>query len=112
MLASQIRWVNVKSPDRSSEKAYRSYGNDVSRLVVMCVLPRVAASCSVLQCVAVCCSVWQCVAACCSVLQHALSRRCITHMVTMCRTVVILKSSLASQLTTENDSKADFQDFL
>ena len=69
MLASQIKWANVKSPDRSIEKVYRSYGNDVSRLVTMCVLQCVAVCCSVLQCVAVCCSELQCVAVCCSVLQ-------------------------------------------
>jgi len=44
------------------EKVYRSYGNDVSRLVAMCVLQCIAESCSVLQCVAACCS--------CSVLQY------------------------------------------
>jgi len=33
LLASKIKWASVKSPDRSFEKVYRSYGNDVSRLV-------------------------------------------------------------------------------
>ena len=90
MLASKIKWASVKSPERSFEKVYRSYGNDVSRLVTIRVLQCVAVCCSVLQlsqCVAVCCSVLiqdglslifqQCVASgsdssvavCCSVLQ-------------------------------------------
>jgi len=33
VLASKIKWASIKRPDRSFEKVYRSYGNDVSRLV-------------------------------------------------------------------------------
>jgi len=126
---------------------YRSYVNDVSRLVPMCVLQCVAACCSVsqcvavdydvshlvpmcvlqcvavcydvsrlvamcvLQCAAVCCSKLQRVAACCSVLQHALSRRSITHMVTMCRAVKILKSHFATELSVESTVELTFGNF-
>ena len=95
MLASKIRWAAVKSADRSIEKIYRSYGNDVSRLVAMCVLQCVAVSCSVLQCVAVCfvavCCVAVCCVAvwcsvlCCSALQRALLQRTTAYMPMMCR---------------------------
>jgi len=74
---------------------------DVSRLVPMCVL----------QCAAVCCSKLQCVAVCCSVLQHALSRGSITHMVTMCRAVEILKSHLATELSIESTAELTFGNF-
>jgi len=39
------------------------------RAILLQVLQRVAACCSVMQCVVVCCSVLQCVAECFSVLQ-------------------------------------------
>ena len=52
------------------------------------------------------------VVACCSVLQHALSRRSLTHIGTMCRAVEFLKSHLATQLTTEIDCRADCSEFL
>jgi len=32
-LAASIKWASIKRPERSFEKVYRSYGNDVSRLV-------------------------------------------------------------------------------
>jgi len=32
-IAANIKWASIKKPDRSFEKVYRSYSNDVSRLV-------------------------------------------------------------------------------